>query len=53
MLGSFQCRGVSVHWVILGQGPTVLAVSEGVFGQFSPLYRFRSLHLSAGDGYAS
>ena len=29
MLGNCQCQGVLLLWVIVGQGPTVLAVSEG------------------------
>ena len=26
---NFQCRGVSLIWIIVGQGPTVLAVGAG------------------------
>ena len=25
----FQCQGVLLHWVIVGQGPTALAVGAG------------------------
>ena len=29
MLGNFQCRGVLLIWIVVGQGPTVLAVGAG------------------------
>ena len=29
VLGSFQCRGILLIWVIIGQGPTVFAVGAG------------------------
>ena len=33
VLGNFQCRGVPLIWIIIGQSPSVLAVgAEGVFG---------------------
>ena len=27
--GTFQCRGVLLIWIIVGQGPTVLTVGAG------------------------
>ena len=29
VLGKFQCRGVLLIWIIVGQGPTLLAVGAG------------------------
>ena len=29
VLGNFQCRGVLLIWIIVGQGPTALAVGAG------------------------
>ena len=29
VLGIFQCLGVLLFWIIVGQGPTVLAVGAG------------------------
>ena len=51
---NFQCRGVLLIWIIVGQGPVALAVGAGggcldIFSlicPFSPL----SLSLSLGDG---
>ena len=42
---NFQCRGVLLIWIIVGQGPTVLAVgaSGGSFGHFSLVYHFSVL----------
>ena len=49
-LGNFQCRGVLPIWIIVGEGPTVLAVGAGksyldtVFSHlpfFLPLSRVR------------
>ena len=36
MLGKFQCLGVLLIWIIVGQGPIVLAVGAGggLFGHF-------------------
>ena len=37
---NFQCRGVLLVWMIVGQGPIALAVGagRGVFGHFSLIY---------------
>ena len=36
---NFQCRGVLLIWITVGQGPIVLAVGAvGSFGQFSLIY---------------
>ena len=46
---NFQCRGVLLIWIIVGQGPTVLAVSAGgVGGTFflSPIISLFFLPLS-------
>ena len=42
---NFQCRGVQLTWIIVGQGPTALAVSagEGGFDTFSLIYHFSFL----------
>ena len=42
---SFQCRGVLLVWIIVGQGPTVLAVGAGGgwMGVFSLVYHFSFL----------
>ena len=50
---NFQCRGVLLIWIIVGQGLTVLSVGAGggslvIF--FSLLYHFSSFSLSLGDG---
>ena len=43
VLGNFQCRGVLLIWIRVGQGPTALAVGAGgLFGYF--------FSLSLGDG---
>ena len=41
----FQCRGVLLIWIRVGQGPTALAVGagEGCLDIFSLLYRFSFL----------
>ena len=49
---NFQCRGILLIWIIVGQGPTALAV--GVDGGcldifFSPLSFLFSFSLSLGD----
>ena len=46
MVRRFPCRGVLLMWIIVGQGPTVLAVSAGrdcldIF--FSLVYHFSFL----------
>ena len=42
---NFQCRGVLLVWMTVGQGPTALAVGAGggLFGLFSLIYLFSSL----------
>ena len=50
---NFQCRGVLLIWIIVGQGPTALAVGAGggcldIF--FSCLSFLFSFSLSLGDG---
>ena len=42
---NFQCRGVLLIWIIVGQGPTVLAVGAGggCLAIFSPIYHFSFL----------
>ena len=37
VLGEFQCRGILLIWIIVGQEPTVLAVSavRGCLDNFS------------------
>ena len=50
---SFQCRGVLLIWMIVGQGPIALAVGAGggLFGHFySPLSFPSFFSLSLGDG---
>ena len=52
---NFQCRGVLLIWIIVGQGPIVLAVGAGgVSGEvgifFSHLSLLVSFSLSLGDG---
>ena len=49
---NFQCRGVLLVWMIVGQGPIALAVGagRGVFGHFfSHLSFLFSFSLSLGD----
>ena len=50
---NFQCRGVLLIWIIVGQGPIALAIGAGggLFGHFfSPLSLLFSFSLSLGDG---
>ena len=44
-VGDFQCRGVLLVWMIVGQGPVALAASAdgGLFGHFSLIYFFSFL----------
>ena len=45
---NFQCRGVLLIWIRVGQGPTALAVGAGggLFGHFFPRLSFLFLPLS-------
>ena len=45
---NFQCRGVLLTWITVGQGPIVLAVGAGggCLDIFSLTYRFSFLSLS-------
>ena len=51
---NFQCPGVLLIWIIVGQGPTALAVGAGggcLLGHFfSRLSFLSSFSLSLGDG---
>ena len=49
---NFQCRGVLLIWISVGQEPTVLAVDAGggVWTFFSLVYFSLSFSLSLGDG---
>ena len=50
---NFQCRGVLLIWILVGQGPTALELGAGkeLFGHFfSLVYYFSLLSLSLGDG---
>ena len=38
VLGSFQCWGVLLLWLIVGQGPAVLAAGAGRVGCFFCLF---------------
>ena len=52
-LVNFQCLGILLIWIIVRQGPIVLAVGagEGLFGHFfSHLSLLFSFSLSLGDG---
>ena len=51
-LVNFQCRGVLLIWIKVGQGPTVLAVGAdgGCLDIFSLVYLFQFLSSSLGDG---
>ena len=47
---NFQCRGVLLIWIRVGQGPSALAVGAGggLFGHFSYLSFLCSFSLSLG-----
>ena len=49
---NFQCRGVLLIWIIVGQGPTALAVGAGggSLDIFSLIYHFSFLSPSLGEG---
>ena len=50
---NFQCRGVLLIWIRVGQGPTALAVGAGggCLDIFTLVYHFSfSFSLSLGDG---
>ena len=49
---NFQCRGVLLFWILVGQGPTALAVGAGggCLDIFSLVYHITSFSLSLGDG---
>ena len=49
---NFQCRGVLLIWIIVGQGPTALAVGAGggCLDIFSLVCHFFSFSLLMGDG---
>ena len=48
---NFQCRGVLLIWIRVGQGPTALAVEagEGCLDIFSLVYHFPFLSLGYGS----
>ena len=49
---NFQCRGVLLIWIIVGQGPIALVVGAGggCLDIFSLVYLFSFLSPSLGDG---
>ena len=49
---NFQCLGVLLIWIRVGQGPTSLVVGagEGCLDIFTLVYHFFSSSLSLGDG---
>ena len=42
VLVNFHCRGVQLIWIVVGQGPTAVAVGAGggCFGHFFSLFSF-------------
>ena len=51
--GNFQCQGVLLIWIIVGQGPSVVALGAGgdCLDTVSLVYHFSfSFSLSLGDG---
>ena len=49
---NFQCQGVLLIWIIVGQGPIALAegAGGGCLNIFSLIYLFSFLSPSMGDG---
>ena len=49
---NFQCRGVLLIWIVVGQGPLALAVGEGLglYGHFFSRLSFLFSSPSLGDG---
>ena len=49
---NFQCRSVLLIWIIVGQGPTTLAIGAGggCLDTFTFVYHFFLLSPSRGDG---
>ena len=47
---NFQCQGILLIWIRVGQGPTVLAVGAGGVVWTFLLSSIISLFLSLGDG---
>ena len=45
---NFQCRGVLLLWILVGQGPTALAV--GAVGVVLDIFSLTSITLSPADG---
>ena len=45
---NYQCRGVLLVWLVVGQGPTAFAVGAGggCLDVFAPVYHFSSFSLS-------
>ena len=52
VLGKLPVPGSPTIWIIVGQGPTALAVGAGggCLDSFTLIYPFISLSLSLGDG---
>ena len=48
VLGKLQCRGVLLVWIVVGQGPTALAMGAGggSLDVFAPVNHFSSFFLS-------
>ena len=43
---NFQCRGILLIWIIVGQGPTALVVSRCGWGWFGLFFAHLSFHFS-------
>ena len=52
---NFQCRAVTLVWIIVGQGPIVLAVGAGVgyLDIFSVICHFSSFFTEPGRGHSN